>query len=84
MSARTASSRAAAVAEYRTIDGKRVVSIVQSSGGYRFVEDRELWEPPSDGMSGYSYWAETEHSGIYATPEEALVAAKEALPWLAS
>lgn len=50
--------------------------------GYRYVEERELSKPPSNGSSGYAYWAETLCSGIYASRDEALCAARSELDWL--
>jgi hypothetical protein len=83
MSARTVVSNVAALSQFTAADGGMIASVIRSGGGYRFVEERELWEPPSNGLSGYKYWAETQQSGIYASQDEALLAARAAIGWLA-
>lgn len=64
------------VARFQSEDGKTVVSVVRSGDLFRFIEEQELWSPPSNGLGGYSYRAETERSGLYATLEDAVAAWK--------
>jgi len=64
------------LAEFRSDDGKCTVSIVRSGDLFRFIEERELWEPPANGLDGYSYRAETDRSGLYETQEDAVAAWK--------
>lgn len=70
-----------ALHQLRSEDGKRVVSVVANGGLFRYVEENELWQAPSHGMKGYSYWAPTETSGLYASADDALLAAMS-LPWV--
>lgn len=83
MSAMTTVSNIPALFQFIAVDERMVVSVIESGGGYRFVEERELWAPPANGLDGYRYWAETSHSGVYASHDEALLAARAEIGWLA-
>ena len=64
-------------------DGRALVSILQEkSGQYRFVEEREMWQPQAGAVPGYSYWEETCRSGLFPTAEEALAAAEQEISWV--
>jgi hypothetical protein len=71
-----------ALLQIRSEDGSCAASIIESGGLFRFVEERELWEPPSSGLEGYHYWSETKRSGLYASAKEAAAAANAELDWL--
>lgn len=75
-------SNEAAQAQFTSPDAKAVVSITRAGESFRFVEERELWETPSNGLEGYAYWSETLRSGLYSSSEAALSAATKDFPWL--
>jgi len=83
MDARTIVSNVPALSQFLGVDGRTIVSIIESAGGYRFVEERELWEAAPSGTSGgYWYWCEVQQSGIYASYADALVAAQATISWM--
>lgn len=61
-------------------DRLRVVSIVKSAGGYRFVEETHIHE--QDAVIDHWFWELTHESGIYAIEQEAFDDAIRVIPWL--
>ena len=83
MTSRTTISNEPAEQQFVAPDRTRVLSIVQSNGFFRFLEEEERCEPASASLDRYSYWAEAYRSGLYSTLQEALAAARIECSWLA-
>ena len=80
--ARTKVGNAVALRQIVSADGLRVFSIVQSAGGFRFVEEIHVHEPKSCGVDDYWYWEITHESGIYVTAQEAFDDGLKIVSWL--
>jgi hypothetical protein len=66
---------------FSSLDGKKNLFILKVAGDlFCYSEESELYEPPSS-VGDYFYWAETQRSGLYATPEEAEREARRAIEW---
>ena len=79
---RTITTNESTAKQWRSADGQRVASIVKTGELFRLVEKSELWEPPTNGLEGYSYWTETYRSGLYPSAEAAEGAGKALVAWL--
>lgn len=65
-------------------DQRGVVSIIPSGDFFRFILDKEEFEPPSEGLDGYTYWTEVYCSGLYENLTRAAAAAEAEFPWIGS
>jgi hypothetical protein len=82
MSARTIVSNEPALKQMHRPDGKRALSIVKSSGGFRYVEDAVVEAAASSDLPAHTYWEESARSGIYESAEAAWAAALVETDWL--
>jgi len=70
------------VKSWRHPKGGAVAYVVESPKGlFKFIEEREEYQPPFDGLEGYAYVV-PEQSGLYATCADAERAARLTIPWL--
>jgi hypothetical protein len=63
-------------------DGLQVFSVVQSAGGFRYIEEAHIHEPKRYGVDDYWYWEITHESGIYGTEQEAFDNGMGIISWL--
>jgi hypothetical protein len=71
-----------ALRQIRSPDGSKVLSTIKSAGGYRFVEEHNIYQPAGPGFDEYWFWRIEQESGIYSSEQEAFNSALSSLPWL--
>ena len=81
---RTMVSNEIALKQFAAHDGRHVLSIVKSGDSFRFVEERQTYQPPHGGIDGYDYWEENQRSGLYETAAAAERDAELQVAWLNS
>lgn len=78
----TATSNEIALQQFVALDGRRLLSVVQNGGHFRYVEEQETHQPASPAVPAYEYWEEAHRSGLYQSESDALSAAEREVPWL--
>lgn len=72
------------VADRQSCDARseRMVSLVHSASGWRFVEEELVRQPAEGALPAHTYWEERHRSGIYETADLAWAAALIEVRWL--
>lgn len=79
---RTEVSNEEAERQVRDAQGARVISVVRSVAGWRFVDEELVLQPAENRLDAYMYWEERHRSGVYETADIAWADALKSSEWL--